>query len=187
MFFPCSSHANSYKDALDNLSRFFIKPNMCQWFFIHWDKLCSLKQPPHVFFFKKGVLNNFTKFTRIHMCQSFYFNKAASLRPEACNVIKKVTLAQAFSCKFCEISKNRFSYRTTPVAVSVHYNKKTRQCRECQKFYLPNLQIKRNLQYLLAIEMFLKVKYSFDLISIKCNIQRKGVGIGVVLFLIRRK
>ena len=84
-----------------------------------------------------------------------------------------VTLAQAFSCKFCEISKNRFSCRTTPVAVSVHYNKKTRQCRECQKFYLPNLQIKRNLQYLLAIEMFLKVKYSFDLISIKCNIQRK--------------
>ena len=34
------------------------------------------------------------------MCQSFYFNKAAGLRPEACNVIKKVTLAQAFSCKF---------------------------------------------------------------------------------------
>ena len=102
------------------------------------------------------------------MCQSFYFNKAAGLRPEACNVIKKVTLAQAFSCKFCEISN-----RTIPVAVSVHYNKKTRQCRECQKFYLKNLQIKCNLQYLLAIEMFLKVKYSFDLTSIKCYIKRK--------------
>ena len=124
-------------------------------------------------FFKKGVFKNFTKFTWKHMCQSLYFNKAAGLRSEACNVIKKMTLAQAFSCQFCEISKNRFSNRTTPVAVSIHYNKKTRQCRECQKFYLKNLQIKCNLQYLLAIEMFLKVKYSFDLISIKCYIQRK--------------
>ena len=27
---------------------------------------------------------------------------------EACNFIKKETLAQVFSCKFCEISKNTF-------------------------------------------------------------------------------
>ena len=31
---------------------------------------------------------------------------------------KKQTLAQVFSCEFCEISKNTFSYRTPPVAVS---------------------------------------------------------------------
>ena len=30
-----------------------------------------------------------------------------------CNFIKKETLAQVFSCEFCEISKNIFSYRTT--------------------------------------------------------------------------
>ena len=36
-----------------------------------------------------------------------------------CNFIKKDTLAQVFSCEFCEISKNTFSYRTTPVAASV--------------------------------------------------------------------
>ena len=30
----------------------------------------------------------------------------------ACNFIKKGTLAQVFSCEFCEISKNTFSYRT---------------------------------------------------------------------------
>ena len=29
---------------------------------------------------------------------------------------KKETLAQVFSCKFCKISKNTFSYRTPPVA-----------------------------------------------------------------------
>ena len=28
--------------------------------------------------------------------------------PQACNFIKKETLAQAFSCEFCEISKNTF-------------------------------------------------------------------------------
>ena len=37
----------------------------------------------------------------------------------ACNFIKKETLAQVLSCKFCEISKNNFFYRTPPVAVSV--------------------------------------------------------------------
>ena len=28
--------------------------------------------------------------------------------PEACNFIKKETLAQVFSCEFCEISKSTF-------------------------------------------------------------------------------
>ena len=36
----------------------------------------------------------------------------------ACNFIKIETLAQVFSCEFCEISKNTFSYRTPPVASS---------------------------------------------------------------------
>ena len=31
---------------------------------------------------------------------------------KACNFIKKEILAQIFSCEFCEISKNTFSYRT---------------------------------------------------------------------------
>ena len=39
--------------------------------------------------------------------------------PEASNFIKKETLAQIFSCEFCEISKNTFFYRTPPVAASV--------------------------------------------------------------------
>ena len=33
---------------------------------------------------------------------------ACSYLPEACNFIKKETLAQVFSCQFCEISKNTF-------------------------------------------------------------------------------
>ena len=38
--------------------------------------------------------------------------------PKACNFTKKETLAQMFSCEFCEISKSTFSYITPPVAAS---------------------------------------------------------------------
>ena len=38
-----------------------------------------------------------------------------------CNFIKKETLVQVFSCEFCKISKNVFSYRTPPVADSVYW------------------------------------------------------------------
>ena len=43
-------------------------------------------------------------------CQFLFFNKVAG--------VKKETLAQVFSCDFCEISKNTFSYRTPLVAAS---------------------------------------------------------------------
>ena len=39
-------------------------------------------------------------------------------RVQACNFIKKETLVQVFSCEYYEISKNTFSYRTSPVAAS---------------------------------------------------------------------
>ena len=51
---------------------------------------------------KKGVRRNFAKFTGKHLCQSLFF------KPQACNFIKKETLAQVFSCEFCETSKNTF-------------------------------------------------------------------------------
>ena len=38
---------------------------------------------------------------------------------QACNFIKKETLAQVFSCEFCEISKNTYLYRRPLVAASV--------------------------------------------------------------------
>ena len=41
------------------------------------------------------------------------------LQVSACNFIKKETLADVFSCEFCEIRKNTFSYRTPPMAASV--------------------------------------------------------------------
>ena len=59
-------------------------------------------------FCKKGVLRNFAKLTGKHLCQRFFFTK-------------KESLAQVFSCKFSEISKSTFFYRTPPVAISGKY------------------------------------------------------------------
>ena len=56
-----------------------------------------------------------------HICQRVSF--LIKLQAEACNFIKKETLTQVFSCEFCEISVNTFSYKTHPVAVSVHLRK----------------------------------------------------------------
>ena len=71
----------------------------------HWK--CSVR---------KGVLRNSIKLTGKHLCQSlfftkvagrqsFFFNKVAAQRPAT---LLKKRLAQVFSCKFCEISKNTF-------------------------------------------------------------------------------
>ena len=40
--------------------------------------------------------------------------------PDACNFIKKGTLAQVFSCEFNEISKNTFLHRTPLVLASIN-------------------------------------------------------------------
>ena len=38
--------------------------------------------------------------------------------PEACKFIKKEALAQILFCKFCEISKNTYIFKTPLVAAS---------------------------------------------------------------------
>ena len=78
------------------------------------EKKISQKQSPEVFC-KKSVLRNFTKFTGKHLCQSLLFIKVAGL---SLQFYQKETLAQVFFCQFCKISKNTFSYRTSPVASS---------------------------------------------------------------------
>ena len=56
----------------------------------------------------------------LEMSQNSQENTCArvSFLIKACNFIKKEALAQVFSCKFCEILKNTFLYRTPLVAAS---------------------------------------------------------------------
>ena len=68
--------------------RFFTK---FFWSGYSWDNVKKLRNSHRRCSLRKGALRNFTKFTGKHL---------------ACNFIKKETLAQEFSCEFCEISRN---------------------------------------------------------------------------------
>ena len=57
----------------------------------------------------------------LEISQNSLENTCARVSFLICNFIKRVTLAQLFSSKFCEISKNTFSYRTPSVAAPVVY------------------------------------------------------------------
>ena len=73
-------------------------------------------------FYEKAVLEIFAKFTGKHLCQSPFFNKVAK---QACNFIKKETLAQVFRFEFYEIFKNTFlqniSGRLLLYCVTTHF------------------------------------------------------------------
>ena len=64
----------------------------------------------------KNVFLNILQNSQENTCArvSFYW----SCKLGGCNFIKKKSLAQVFSCEFCKISKNTFSYRTPLVAAS---------------------------------------------------------------------
>ena len=66
----------------------------------------------NLMFYKIGVLKNFAKFTGKHLHRSLVFSKVA-------NFIKNETSVQVFSCKFCEIFKDTYFYRASPVPASV--------------------------------------------------------------------
>ena len=55
---------------------------------------------------KKGVLEISQNSQEMTCTRAIFLNKVASL--QACNFIKKETLAQMLSCEFCVIFKNTF-------------------------------------------------------------------------------
>ena len=72
---------------------------------------------------RKTILNDAKLYVNMNLKSYFKQNSEAvfqrcSVKKEACNFIKKETLAQVFSCEFCEISENTFFYRTPLVAAS---------------------------------------------------------------------
>ena len=67
-------------------------------------------------FCKKVFLQNFTKFTGKHLCQSLFFNQVAGLRPAT--FFKKRLWHRCFSMNFVKL-KNTYFYRTPPITASV--------------------------------------------------------------------
>ena len=101
--------------------------NIC-WVYI--EKTNTLRSSSQEMFCEKGVLRNFTKSTGKHLCQSLFFNNVSGLKVNNKDTrTTPGTLAQVFSCEFCEISKNTLSYRTPLVAASALL--KTRSCISC--------------------------------------------------------
>ena len=75
------------------------------------DSLWNARSSHHRCSVRKEVLKNFAKFTVKRLCQNFFF--------------KKETLAKAFFCEFCKISKNAFFTKqllTTASDAWVHDN-----------------------------------------------------------------
>ena len=85
--------------VLFNSSGSQIKTSNIDSYLISWYGLPLRSTRPEVFC-KESVLKNFTKFTGKHLCQILFFSKV--------QLLKRETLAQVFSCEFCEIFKNTF-------------------------------------------------------------------------------
>ena len=69
--------------------------------FIHVEKRLNMRSQ---MFFTTGVLKNFAIFTGKHLCWSLFYQRYSKEIP-----------TKVFSCKFCEIFKNMFFYRTPSV------------------------------------------------------------------------
>ena len=87
--------------------------------FLHFLVVLTLPRSSHQRCFVKKVFLEVSLNSQENTCARVSF---LAKFQAACNFIKKENLPQVFSCKFCEISKNTFSYRThktPPVAAPV--------------------------------------------------------------------
>ena len=73
-------------------------------------KLDGFKKQPRCSI-KKGVLRNFTKFTRKHLCQSLDFNKVAGLRPAT--LLKTRLWHRCFPVSFVKFLRTPFLQNTS--------------------------------------------------------------------------
>ena len=69
------------------------------------------KQPPEVFYKRKGVLWNFAKFTGKHQYQSLFFDEVACLRPAA--LLKKRLWHRCFLVNFAKFQRTPFLQNTS--------------------------------------------------------------------------
>ena len=69
------------------------------------------KQPPEVFYKRKGVLWIFAKFTGKHQCQSLFFDEVACLRPAA--LLKKRLWYRCFLVNFAKFQRTPFLQNTS--------------------------------------------------------------------------
>ena len=99
----------------------------------------------------KGFLKNFTQFTGKHLCHSHFFIKVVVGAP---NLIKKGTLAQAFSGELCEILKSTyFEEHLRSAACSVRVS-----CTLLSKMEIVNIvNLRKTSKKMHLVEFFLSI------------------------------
>ena len=112
-------------------------------------------------FCKKGVLRNFGKYTEKHLWQSLFNDIVTGPRAQASNFIRKETLAQVFSCEFCNVF-----YKTPPMVASVSFNEKIKflLISFCQSLILSD-RLDINLLYLCC--QYLQFHYLLKKLKVK--------------------
>ena len=76
-------------------------------------------------FCRKGVLRNFTKFTRKHLYQSLFFNNVAALRPAT--FLKIILCHSCFPVNFVKFLRTPFFTERLRTTASV----KSIECEDC--------------------------------------------------------
>ena len=126
--FFCSTYSGSewFRNFLQSDLKLSVK--IFNWikmslFFRSSHRRCSLR---------KGVLTNFAKFTRKHLCQSFFFNKVAGLRPAT--LLKKRLWHRYFPVNFAKFLRtpfpqNTFSTEHLQASAFIFYSKEFHQWR----------------------------------------------------------
>ena len=61
-------------------------------------------------------MNLFRSSHWMYSVKKVFLEISQNSQENTCSRVLKKTLAHVFSCELCEISKNTFSYRTTPLA-----------------------------------------------------------------------
>ena len=101
---------------------FNYKPTHCLWLWVKgtWKfrqfALVTCRSSYRTCSIKKGCFRNSAKAIGKHFHQSLFFNKVACITLAI--LFKKETVAQKFSCEFCEIFKNTFFTEYLRAAVS---------------------------------------------------------------------
>ena len=70
------------------------------------NRICLSRSSRPDVFYEKGVLKDFAKFTRKHLCQGLFFNKVAELRPTT--LLKKRLWLRCFHVNFAKFLRTPF-------------------------------------------------------------------------------
>ena len=103
--------------------------------------------------YKKSVLKNFTKLSRKHLCQSFFFNKVASLRPAT--LLKKRLQHKCFPVNLVKFLRIIFLRSTPETASSSPFRTATFISLRAFKYHICSLNLIHVVALLLLMMTFI--------------------------------